>query len=250
MSRRVVGAEQPTKPRDWDKFWGTVWLNLFNALGILAVVSLVVGFGGAILWDIFKPTRPSSSSTPTDSTREQMQANFNKLLFANPKPCATKNTNVLDVTACSLFGVRLGMTLGEVEKVIDGSAYFASSSHMQDCYDKCAGTVYQQREGFSVSVSFEQASPGDKTRLSAYQITLIFGPSANPYFDPEAFRGMFVRMIGPPDTTTGEDNIWGSSDGQSVSMRAYSYSDSYWVVLERPRRSTEEKASPPAEAKK
>jgi hypothetical protein len=93
MSRRGLGAEQSNKPRDWEKFWGTVWYNFFHALGLIAIVVVILFIAGGILWDIFRPRQPSppshtpaANSGPTESMREAMQANFNKVLLPTPSP--------------------------------------------------------------------------------------------------------------------------------------------------------------------
>jgi hypothetical protein len=216
-------------------------------LGIIAVLGIVVGIAWSILWNILAPTpRPHPEPRPAlaveNPNREAMQANFNMVLFAASKPCATKTKpkSTSDVTNCSLFGLRLGMSLDEAKKIIDGSGYFPRNTYLlgtPSCdYKDCAGKIYQKREGLTVSVEFGRVSPEDKTQLFAKEITLIFDPGGNPYFDSESLRATFIQMMGPPDTVSGEHQSWGDSNGAGATARAYPYDGRYWVIIERPDR--------------
>jgi hypothetical protein len=111
--------------------------------------------------------------------------------------------------------------------------------------------IHMSREGFTVSADFEPHSPGDKTRFSAQRISLTFGPGTTPYFDPDALGAIFIKLIGPPDTTdTDHDHHWGLvGKDRGSNIDAYRYGNDFWVILERPRKVTNEHASPPDEKK-
>jgi hypothetical protein len=219
-------------------------LNVWHALGLLAVMGIVLGVVGGILWGILVPSPPRPQAAPTVSTdretssnREAMQINFNRELLSTSKPCAIKTKNLSDVSACSLFGLQLGMRLEVTKHVIDGSGYFRQPTKLvPNCTDKsdpkCAeGYIYQSNDGFTVQVNFVQL-PSEAKTLFANRIQLIFGPGGNPYLDPATMRELLVKIFGPPDRTIGDHLMWGGPPSKD-DARAYPHKGTYWVALQR-----------------
>jgi len=212
---------------NWETFWNNVWYNVFHGLGLIAVIAVLVG----LVWMLAQPTKTKTSEKTSEFPREVVQSNFNKALMAAPRPCAVKEKSGSDLTNCSLLGVKLGMSVDDVKNALDGSGYFKPSSLNTICSDKsdndCGGFVRGDRDGLSATFRFGKS-------MAVREITLVFGSGIHPYYEPEALRGTFVKMIGAPDGTRAEHDSWGPLSGKDgASMRAYSYSGSYWVILEK-----------------
>jgi hypothetical protein len=174
---------------------------------------------------------------PTIAETEAVQLAFSKELSSATAPCAVKGKNYSDVRRCSLFGIGLGMSLEDVTQKIKSSAFFTREPYLiKGCHGsnkQCVGYVFEHKDGFSISVEFEPSSD-ESTEASALivsDVTLWFMPTANPYFDPESMRPIFVKLIGEPDMsrdigdrwgdvelTGGIPTVWDSAVGQSFAV--------------------------------
>jgi hypothetical protein len=157
----------------------------------------------------------STSHVPTIAETEAVQHAFSKALLSATEPCAVKGKNYSDVERCSLFGIGLGMSLEDVKQKIISSSFFTREPMLiKGCHGsnkQCIGYVFEHKDGFSVSVEFEPTSD-EATKASALvvsDVTLWFTPGANPYFDPESMRSIFVKLIGEPDISRDIGDRWG-----------------------------------------
>lgn len=218
----------------WQQFWERVWVNLFHTLALVCVVGGFVWLGW---WLFFGPTSPPSSPSARVetarveyvqiSTTEQaaLQNVFNALITTDKRPCGLKRKGekLTDVRGCSLFRLRLGMTVDEVNRALEQSGYFPSKAVLiNQCKPEkektCVHThfIFRQRDGFSVTADFSPQETDDKS-LTLKQITLWFGPGSNPYFEPENVRSTFVKVVGPPDETINNNDNWGGYSGTFLS---------------------------------
>jgi hypothetical protein len=107
------------------------------------------------------------------------------------------------------------MSLEEVTNKINSSAFFTREPYLvKGCHGsnkQCVGYVFEHKDGFSISVEFEPASDEnpESSVLIASDVTLWFTQGANPYFDPENMRPIFLRLIGEPDLSTDISDRWG-----------------------------------------
>jgi hypothetical protein len=230
-------AKAKAAGRDWEKIWGTVWYNLLHALGVAAVLAIVV----AIVWSLVSDSTQSvSSGTSTARAKanlyesEARQIVFSNNLMRETAPCARKTKDGSDVSGCSVFGLRPGMSYEQVKQVIDSSGYFSAQTILTEQHEKPApGTpkaaAAHSKDGLYLGVEFVSAPPEDAAKLKASNITLTLGPGANPYFDAKSMRPLFVKLFGAPDVTTGDSDEWGLGSAQGI--RAYVYKESYWVIF-------------------
>ena len=221
--------------RNWEDFWGTAWLNLFNALGMVAVVGGMIWFVWALANGAFTSDNEAGRRAPLDG--KATQATFNKALLNVPKPCAVRGKKYSDITNCSVFGLRLEMSLAEVKETLDGSGYFPDKTALiNDCKGEqpnCAGYVFERTDDFSIQAVFRAAYEGDKNLLAVSEIRMWLDPRSTPYFRAESMPATFVDLFGPPDRTLGDHNFWGGEFGSSVELQlsAYPYKGQFVVIL-------------------
>jgi predicted TPR repeat methyltransferase len=180
---------------------------------------------------------PPPSANPVSSQKdpEATRAAFQTSLFKEQIPCAVKGNKFSDVKDCAVFGLRLGMTVDEVKRVVDGSGYFSDRAFfVKGCTDpdpRCVGFIYRSKDGLSISADFVAAND-DESRLVVSKVVMRLDFGANPYFDPSSSRPTFVRLFGPPDQTTQDDDGWGDPVGGPF-IRAYPYQGRFVVSLEK-----------------
>ena len=263
-----------TGEHDWEKFWGTVWYNLLHALGVAAVLSFAFG----IVWSFFSDSKPSTSTRAvpqTDELKENLFDNqarrtvFSNKLMRESKPCARKNKGGSDVSACSVFGLKPGMSYELVKYTVDSSGYFPMETILTELSDNPLGAVREpekvtgqskpasdkagaataegvaaagksasaairrfaahHKDGLYLSVDFVAGAPDEGTEFKASNITLSLSPGANPYFDPQSVRSVFLKLLGPPDLSDGRSDEWGRGGAEHI--RAYVLDESYWVTF-------------------
>jgi hypothetical protein len=113
---------------EWQAWWEIIWLNLLHIFGVVAAV-------GAFLWLVWTfagPTLlpPKESRNQITSERKATQAVFQRALMNAPKPCVVKAKPYSDIRGCSVFGLRLGMSLEDVKESSDGSGYFSDGASL------------------------------------------------------------------------------------------------------------------------
>lgn len=231
-------AKEKAAERDWEKFWATIWFNLFHALGIVAVIAIVA----AIAWGILGPSDTDKSTpekrlashctaNPAENEAKQILTNLN--LLKNARPCVRKVNDELDLSSCTLFGLSPGMSYAQVAATIDHSGYFPCETVLID--RRASGdassnkpTATHFKDGFHVSVEFAGDVNTDRMALKATGITLIIGPGSNPYFDPESMRPVMKKLFGQPSYSNDNSDEWRSS---ARHIRAYSYNQQYWILF-------------------
>lgn len=205
----------------WDDYWSRIWSVVWNVIGIITLVITFVGICGFITYAVYDAFQPPSRSKSSPLAREKLsyserlslQSAFNVLLATEKTPCAIKGKGeqYSDVSRCSLFRIALGAYDGTVALEIDKSGYFPGKSAIYDACNKedCAYQkwVSNTREGFSISVSLNYTT--DSTLLRATEVHLSFDAGTHPYFDAQTIRSAFVKLIGPPDHTSGDTDSWG-----------------------------------------
>jgi len=223
-----------TRP-EWDEFWSRIWSAVWNAIGLATVVIAFIGISGWIAYAVYDslhaPNRqkPSLTSPAHDkltqlsySEKRSLQSAFNVLLANDKGPCAVKGKGdeFSNVKGCSLFRITLGSFDTLVAAELDKSGYFPSKSII---YDNCKNEkedcihgrwISNTREGFSIRVQLNHTT--DTGIPSATEIALSFNAGAHPYFDPQAIRSAFVKLIGPPDYSGTDADSWGRFGGPYV----------------------------------
>jgi hypothetical protein len=233
------------KRNEWDIFWKQAWRNLFHVVAMVAVVVVIVGVGVLVWGWVFPPL--------VDNERKAQRELFQKVVMQAPQPCAVKEqaAKAVNLKGCTLFRLRPGMSSAEVLSVINSSGYFEKRAslrdpiidrkNIKDCkrYVVCRHYVSARNSAFYVSADFDE-------NLIAQKITFVFEQDAHPYFDPKSLRAMFVKVIGPPDSSNGHD-VWGEREVHGkLSIHAYTHNDTFWVVFET---GQEKKESEATEAK-
>jgi hypothetical protein len=133
-------------------------------------------------------------TTTGGQVRELMQKAFSRELQNVSEPCAVKCKKFSEVKNCSVFGLRLGMTLEEAKQIIDPSGYSpekASLTELKRCHsdnEASVGYVFVTKVGLSIGLEFYSSFEVDETQLSVARIASWFDAGANPYFDPSSFR--------------------------------------------------------------
>lgn len=232
-------AEGKPDERDWEKFWGTVWYNLFHVLGIVAVIAVAA----AIAWETFGPAATSSLHVASradycakKSASSEAQQTVTSINLLSPStPCARKAGGSTDLSACHVFGLRPGMSDQQALAAIDSAGYFPCATTLQTNDDKGkekapTASASQFKEGFSLLVEFAPAKPGETSSWQASSIKLIIGPGGNPYFDPAVMRPTMRKLFGQPAASTETSDEW---HGKEEIIRAYSYKQNFWIVFER-----------------
>jgi lipoprotein NlpI len=211
--------------------------SIMQATIIVAATFLVAGVVGFFVGLPYDNTveHTAAALLPTDP-RKSEQASFHTVLLKERQPCAAKSGKVSDVRNCELFGIRLGMTVDEVKKVIDESGYFSKEASLtKPCGNpdsRCVGIIYSgDSDVLNVTAEFS-ASRDDASRLVASQVTMWLGSGTNPYFEPANMRETFVRLFGPPDSTYQDHDKWGDVDETGGALiRAYPYEKNFVVIL-------------------
>jgi hypothetical protein len=100
---------------------------------------------------------------------------------------------------------------------------------------KCVGFVFEQKDVFSISVDFDErdAEGSEATVPVVSEVVLWFMPAANPYFDPQGMRPIFVKLIGEPDASTDIDDRWGDAEfsGGIPKLWGFVHGRTFMVVL-------------------
>jgi hypothetical protein len=228
--------------KDWDEFWNIAWTNLFHSLGII----VVLGYAGFMTWCLVialtsQNSRSAAASPISESSRAVTQATFHRGLLAVQKPCAVKNKKSSNVESCSVFGLRLGMSLDEAKQTLEGSGYFHDEPSVAgSCHDSATHcNIYGHADAFTVLVSFSPAYPGDNKLFSASEIVLRFKVAVIPYLNAQSMRATFVKLFGVPDLITETDDIGGDLSRKNGAMiHAYGYEGDFWITMEGARQAT------------
>ena len=204
----------------FEKFWGRVWASLFNILGIV----FVLGFIALIVWGIFQPETELNSKS-----RQQAQNSFNAALLSAKTPCTKKIRAGLDLSQCSIFGLRPGMRAEQAVELINSTGYFRTRKKTSPCSkkDACSHELTLIKDGFYIRVAFQEY-PDHSEQVR--KIILSFDSGSHPYFDPELIKSIFLKILGPPNVTLERHLIWNSTDG--LSIRVYIYEEALWVIYE------------------
>lgn len=225
----------------FEKFWGRTWSSVLNTLGILAVICFPFG----MIWIVYNspkdPPASVSSASNFDTTKADVEkqrvaavrANFKRLLVLSDKPCALKGKKVSDVKNCSIFGLKLGDSFAVAKQTVDGSGFFTNPMTTIDMCDadkkNCRKFDYLKNEVFSLNINFIPFEGDDELRTIS-EITLVLNLALIPYMDAEAMLPAFLKIFGPPDDSR-YHAISGDQYSDAPYIRAYSYKDSFWVIL-------------------
>jgi tetratricopeptide (TPR) repeat protein len=211
--------------------------SITQATIIVAATFLVAGIVGFFVGLPYDHTvEHSAVALLSSDAPKSKQANFRMNLFGQREPCAVKSGKVSDVKHCELFGIRLGMTVDEVKKVIDESGYFSEEARLtKPCGNpdpRCVGFIYiGDSDVLNIAAEFS-ASRDHASRLVASEVTMWLGSGTNPYFEPANMRETFVRLFGPPDWTYQDHYKWGDVDETGgVLISAYPYEKQFVVIL-------------------
>jgi hypothetical protein len=208
-------------PEDkFDVFWGRVWLSMFHILGIFGVI----GFVGLMLYGIFQPEGSLSSES-----RQEAQNAFNALVLNADRPCAKKVGSISNLGDCSILGLRPGMIAQDAIDIINSSGYFKNKEKAEDCEKakNCDRYLAAIRDGFYVRLEFKKDSD-DNEKLT--ELVISFNAGSHPYFDPNLLKSSFLDLLGPSDTKVGIYEIWGPSEGTSITV--YVSEGKLWIIYQ------------------
>ena len=204
----------------FEKFWGRVWASLFHILGIV----FVLGFIALIVWGIFQPESELSSKS-----RREAQNSFNAALLSAKAPCTKKIQAALDLSQCSIFGLKPGMRTEQAVELVNSAGYFRTREETSLCSkkDTCSHQLSLIKDGFYIRIEFKEY-PDHSERV--HKITLSFNSGSHPYFEPELIKSIFLKILWPPNVTLERHSIWNSTDG--LAIRVYIYEEALWVIYE------------------
>jgi hypothetical protein len=145
-------------------------------------------------------------------------------------PCTAKTQAGLDLSRCSIFGLKPGMRPKQAVDVVNSSGYFRTQKDISPCSkkDACSHHLSLIKNGFYTRIEFQE-NPDHSEGIS--KITSSFDAGAHPYFDPELIKSSFLKILGPPNVMLDGHAIWSSADG--LSIRIYIYEEALWVIYER-----------------
>jgi len=224
----------------FHNLWERVLLSTLYSLGILGLI----GFSLWLAWSSLNEKKgaistpiPSFAATSEGSRidRDAVKGNFRRLLFSGAKPCAVRERKNSDLSACSVFGIKLGDTFQQVKTTIDGSGFFTEPATLREnCRNKrknCQQQLYINNGAFTLMLEFipEDVNPDDPMTVS--KITAILSPNDNPYATAQSLRPLFAKLFGRPDKSEGGEDNWG--DPASSSIRVYEFNEKLWVILEK-----------------
>jgi hypothetical protein len=216
--------------------FGTLWLIFYHA-GIdpwRAIDKLFwagciggVGFAAGMIWVDY----PDFSF----QSKHNAQRDFHKAMLSAPAPCVAVHDKLSDLSACTVFGLRPGMTQSEVLGTVNGSRYFRTQNQ-ETCStaDKCSHYVTFIKDGLYLRVEFKsdpKSPPVPEERVSS--IVFALDERANPYFDENQMMERFLKLIGPNGSSVGDTHTVWRDIKNDMELQGYTYDSKFWAIFSR-----------------
>jgi hypothetical protein len=187
---------------------GKYLVKYFIATGAVGFISLVGRLGMWVVTSVPQPepahlsylSTPSATQMTTTSRqdRELMQKAFYRGLLEVAQPSAVKRKKFSEVNNCSVFGLRLGVTVDRAKQIIDQSGYLPEAASLTKIKgfhshnEACVGYIFAIKDGLSINVDFDPSFEGDESQLSASPAESVLRPRQFP-----GNLGQDIWRIGP-----------------------------------------------------
>jgi hypothetical protein len=218
--------------------FGTLWLIFYHA-GIdpgRAIDRIFlwggigfVGFVAGLIWAAY------THSTEFNSLHNhETQRAFRNAILSAPVPCVAVQDKLSDLSACTVFGLRPGMTQGETLRGVNGSGYFRDIVKPSACKtsDKCIHYVTFIKDGLYVRVEFKTNPKSVDAAEQVSSIVLCLDEGANPYFDENEIMATFIKRIGPNGFSIDNFTVWRDIKSD-LELQAYTYDSKFWAIFSR-----------------
>jgi hypothetical protein len=205
----------PTRAIDKLFLWG--WIG-------------AIGFVAGGFWTIYN----SDSKDFNALNNHQTQRAFRNAILSTPVPCVSVQDKLSDLSGCTVFGLRPGMTQGESMRGVNGSGYFREIGKPSACKtsDKCSHYVTFIKDGLYVRIEFKTDPKSDDAAEQVSGIVLCLDEGANPYFDENEVMATFLKRIGPNGFSTDNFTVWRDIKND-LELHAYTYDNKFWAVFSR-----------------
>jgi hypothetical protein len=193
--------------------------RLFSA-GAIGAVGFVAGITWAAYPELISHHQPGA------------QHDFHKAILSAPTPCVAAKDKLFDLSACTVFALRPGMTQSEVLGIVNGSGYFRNREKPSVCAtaDKCSHYVSFIKDGLYLRVEFNSDPKSAALAERVSSITFSLNEGANPYFDENQMMAAFLKLIGPNGSGDTTQMVW-MDIKNALELRTYTYERTFWVVF-------------------
>ena len=184
-----------------------------------------IGFVAGMVWVAY----PQFSF----QSKQDAQRDFHKAILSAPAPCVAVQDKLSDLSACTVFSLRPGMTQSDVLGIVNGSGYF-SREKPETCRpaEKCSHYVTFIKDGLYLRVEFKSDPKSATPEEQVFRIVFALDERANPYFDENQMMERFLKLIGPNGSRDTTDMGW-IDIKNDLELRAYTYERKFWAVFER-----------------
>ncbi len=198
----------------------------FDRLMAVAAIG-AVGFVAGEMWTTF------SQSEWNSQYQRDARRDFHAAIMSAPAPCVTSHDNLSDLSACTVFGLRPGMTRGEALRIVDGSGYFRNKEKPVTCKtnEKCSHSVSFLKDGLYLRVEFQTDPKSAAPEERVSEIVLSLDEGDNPYFDENQMLAAFLNLIdhnGSSINTT--QTVW-IDIKNAFQLTAYTYERKFWAIF-------------------
>jgi hypothetical protein len=216
--------------------FGTLWLIFYRAgidpsramdkLFLWASIG-AIGFVAGMVWVDY----PNFSL----QDKHTAQHDFHRAMLSAPAPCVAVQEKLSDLSACTIFGLRPGMTQSEVLGVVNGSGYFRRQKP-ETCStaDKCSHYVTFIKDGLYLRVEFKsdpKSAPPPGERVS--RIVFVLDERANPYFDEAQIMEKFLKLLGPNGSSIDATHMVWTDIRNDLELQTYTYEQKFWLIFSR-----------------
>jgi hypothetical protein len=219
--------------------FGTFWLIFYHAgldpqrafdrLFLWGTIAFI-GFLAGGFWFAYYPHVQVSSQSQRDAQRD-----FRKAILSAPVPSVAVEDKLLDLSSCTVFGLKPGMSRKDALAVVNGSGYFAKQEKPAVCSaaDKCSHYVSFIKDGLYLRVEFkgDPHSPAPVEQVSS--VVLSLSEEANAYFDESQVMERFLKLIGPNGFSIGDAHTAWRDIKNDMELQAYTYERKFWAVFSR-----------------
>ena len=213
-----------------------LWLAFYNAgldpdqafKGLYFAAAIgTVGFVAGMVWTA------STQGEFNSQYRRDAQREFRKGMMGAPMPCLVAQDNLSDLSACTIFRLRPGMTQGEALGIVDGSGYFRKKEKPVACKtdEKCSHYVSFIKDGLHLRVEFKSDPKSAAPDERVSEIVLSLNEEANPYFDENQMMASFLKLIGPNGISIDTSHTIWVDIKNALELSAYTYEHKFWAIF-------------------
>ena len=165
----------------------------------------------------------------------EAQRSFHKTILSAPAPCLAVQDKLSNLSSCTVFRLRPGMTQSEALDIVNGSGYFRNKEKPVTCKpgDKCSHSIYSIKDGLYLSLKFETDPKSATPEVRVSSIVLSLDEGTNPYFDESQMLAAFLKLIGPNGSSVGDTHTVWIDIKNDLELHAYTYDNKFWAVFER-----------------